>query len=162
MAHPNLTGHALKELVQDKEGVPPDQQRIVFNGKEFEDDISLANYNVQNGSTVSLVLRLRGGMYHLTSGRNNFNQLPYDSKAIITEIFTIRMKQTGQGNDLSWSDLQEYVLQAQTALSNLFRQLNEVMISEEIPNLRNILSSVIDNDEDDDSSDDDDDNQDNE
>ena len=44
---------------QDKEGIPPDRQRMVYNGKELERERNLSDYNMQNGSIVYLVLRLR-------------------------------------------------------------------------------------------------------
>ena len=70
------TLNKVKCKILDKEGIPLSDQRLVFGGRELkEDSWKLSDHNIKSESNLHLVLRLRGGMYHPSSGRNGLHKI---------------------------------------------------------------------------------------
>uniref|UniRef100_UPI00398F8871 uncharacterized protein isoform X2 n=1 Tax=Pristiophorus japonicus TaxID=55135 RepID=UPI00398F8871 len=87
---PSETVKAFRARVQRQEGVPPNQQRLMYEGKQLEDGRSLSDYNIQSQGTIFLLLRLRGGMrLQVKFMTGEFIELEIDPSI---QVSTLKMK----------------------------------------------------------------------
>lgn len=75
--HHKMIVSELKDMIEKIEQTPFDQQRLVYNGKQLEDDRTLDYYNIQKDTVVHIILRIRGGMFHETSARKDFELVKF-------------------------------------------------------------------------------------
>jgi len=154
-ADPSMIVNNIKDAIQNREGISADSQRLIHYGQQLEDGRTLSDYNIQSGSTIFLIERARGGMYHFTSGRQDFCDLTYDGAKAVKNVLKFKIKSKTRARHYSSTKLQHYVLQAQNILSILYRNSQDIYTREDIPNLKDIILPKTTNNEDSSDSEDD-------
>ena len=94
--------YEIKEHIDRTEVFPPDQQRLIFAGKQLADHMNPQDYDLVDGATIHIVLRLRGGMYTETSGRNGvYTPLPANTFFDLNtcEVIKIKDEEDEEDND---------------------------------------------------------------
>lgn len=139
----------VKMKIQEQACIPVDQQGLIYAGRKLEDGFPLSHYNIRKAVTLHLVLRLTGGMYHFTSGRQNFRNISADVATAIKKVLAFPLEKGKYPNHLSPIELQSIILEAQDVLPILLREIKRCY-SQDLPNSETILPSTMNDSESDD------------
>ena len=144
-AHTNI--RMIRDLLEDKLGTSSDHYRLICRGYDMYDDKTLSDYNIRNHCSMYLLQRMSGGMYHITSGRQDFQRVPYGSAETINNILLFKFPNIRNGHQLSLPELQNSVLQAKVLLSDLYKNFSAASVAENVPHLKGVIMPPIADDD---------------
>ncbi len=145
----------LKKCIAKTFNIPVRNQCLTFNGKSLREDQTLGEYNLQDHDTLNVRFEAIGGMYHFTSGRQDFHCLSYATADAIKKVLSFNIECIKHPRHLSSAKLQDLVLQGRTLLSALHHEIQGVLIDKNLPDLKEIILPAVTDDTDSSDSEDD-------
>ncbi|CEL97035.1 unnamed protein product [Vitrella brassicaformis CCMP3155] len=120
---PDQSVWAVKLKLQHIEGNPADQQRLIWGNQQLEDDRTLKDYYIPREASLHMLLRLRGGMFHATSGRHGFEA----STGLSAEEEAVLGGMEGHGESLvvAWGGSEE-MLQLVDEVTQAFKHMTDM------------------------------------
>jgi hypothetical protein len=138
--------------ILEREGIPLDQQRLIFDGKQLETSFTLSEYNISGGSTLHLVLRLRGGMAHWSSSRKDYEMLHLEKFKFHPIYGTVQLNVrllNGQdiplhiAADSSVDELKRKIIELESSFSDVDDLLNHLNLTQYRDAIKDIGGSSI-------------------
>ena len=140
------------DKIRQQEGIPLDQQRLIFDGKQLKMGFTLADYNISHKSILHLVLILRGGMAHWTSSRNDYEMLHLEKFKSRPTYGTVQLNvRLLNGQDIPLyvaadspvDELKRKIIELETSFSNVDDILNRLNLSKYSDDIKDIGGSCI-------------------
>lgn len=146
--NPTSTGEEVKRELYNREGIPPDQQKVIFSGKQLEDGRTITDYKIKKECTLHFVGRLYKETYLFRRGRQDFEKLPAASAMAIKETLAFQLIDVNNLNQLTMAEVQEFILGAQDVLSTLLNQIGNDSSPNFVAKMRSVLQPNKIDDED--------------